>query len=49
VPGHEKDKIEAQSIAVTDDWPEDMPITEAEIELFERYMLDFVTAMIQHD
>jgi hypothetical protein len=27
---------------VTDDWPEKVPITEAEIEIFERYFGDFL-------
>jgi len=27
-------------IAVTDDWPKDVPVTEAEVDVFERYFGD---------
>lgn len=30
----------ADRIAVTDDWPEDVPVTEAEVDVFERYFGD---------
>ena len=33
---------------VTDDWPDELPIVEAELELFERDLLDIITAMVQH-
>lgn len=31
---------EAQTWRVTDDWPERVPVTEAEIEVFERWFAD---------
>lgn len=36
------------SIPVTDDWPECLPITEAELELYEHHLLDIIAAMVQH-
>lgn len=36
------------AINVIDDWPEDLPITEVELEFFESEMLDIITAMFQH-
>ncbi len=33
---------------VTDDWPNELPITETELELFECHLLDIITAMVQH-
>lgn len=33
-------KHDVSSWIVTDDWPEKVPITEAEIEVFERYFGD---------
>jgi hypothetical protein len=29
-----------EALPVTDDWPEDVPVTEAEIDVFERYFGD---------
>lgn len=36
------------AVAVIDDWPDDLPITNAELELVERELLDIVMAMFQH-
>lgn len=33
-------KHDVSTLIVTDDWPEKVPITEAEIEVFERYFSD---------
>jgi hypothetical protein len=31
-----------ENLPVTDDWPEDIPVTEAEIDVFERYFGDML-------
>ncbi|MFL9826643.1 hypothetical protein [Rhodoplanes sp. SY1] len=31
-----------ENLPVTDDWPEDVPVTEAEIDVFERYFGDLL-------
>ena len=31
---------DGQALRVTDDWPDDIPVTEAEIEVFERWFGD---------
>lgn len=36
------------AIAIVDDWPEDLPVTALELELFESELLDIIKAMIQH-
>ena len=46
MPGHKKDTIEAEAVVIND-WSDGPPITEAELELFERHMFDIITAMIQ--
>ena len=46
---HKTKNAETDGFAITNDWPEDLPITEAELDLFETHMLDIITAMIQHD
>jgi hypothetical protein len=43
-----KTESNAQLQKVIDDWPEDVPITEVELELFEQHMLDILTAVTQH-
>lgn len=34
------DTIDGENFSVTDDWPDDVPVTEAEIEVFERWFGD---------
>ncbi|MHB2166527.1 hypothetical protein [Alsobacter sp. R-9] len=34
------DAIDGENFSVTDDWPDDVPVTEAEIEVFERWFGD---------
>ncbi len=34
------DGIDGEHFSVTDDWPDDVPVTEAEIEVFERWFGD---------
>ena len=46
--GQNSRKTETLDRVVTDDWLEQLPITDAELELFEVHMLDIITAMIQH-
>lgn len=31
---------DGQAMRITDDWPEDVPVTEAEIDVFERWFSD---------
>lgn len=38
-------KHDVSSWIVTDDWPDEVPITEAEIEVFERYFGDVFDEM----
>lgn len=33
---------------ITDDWPEDIPITKGELDLLERNFSDIITAMIEN-
>ncbi len=40
-PKRRRPKHDVSAWTVTDDWPEKVPITEAEIEIFERYFDDF--------
>ena len=35
-----RDAIDGENFSVTDDWPDDVPVTEAEIEVFERWFGD---------
>lgn len=39
-PKRRRPKHDVFTWTVTDDWPEKVPITEAEIEIFERYFGD---------
>lgn len=39
-PKRRRPKHDVSTWTVTDDWPEKVPITEAEIEIFERYFGD---------
>lgn len=39
-PKRRRPKHDVSTWTVIDDWPEKMPITEAEIEIFERYFGD---------
>lgn len=39
-PKRRRPKHDVSTWTVTDDWPEKVPITEAEIEIFERYLGD---------
>ncbi len=48
MPGNQPTKIEAPAFCVKDNWPEEMPITDAELDLFEEHILDIITAMVQH-
>lgn len=34
------DSVDGVNFSVTDDWPDDVPVTEAEIEVFERWFGD---------
>jgi hypothetical protein len=38
--GHYRTGEEPLDVTVTDDWPEDVPVTEAEIEVFEAWFGD---------
>lgn len=40
---------ENTSRCVTDDLPEALPVTDAEVDLLANYLMDIVTAMIHHD
>ena len=48
MPGNKPKKSEIPAFRVKDDWPDELPITEAELELFETHLLDMITAMVQH-
>jgi hypothetical protein len=48
VPGQTSKKIETPAICVKDDWSEELPVLEAEMDLLETHMLDIITAMVQH-
>jgi hypothetical protein len=48
VPSQTPKRTEAKELRVIDDWPEELPITEAELDLFEAHLLDMITAMAQH-
>lgn len=37
---HNDDRHAAHDLAVLDDWPDCVPVTEAEIDVFERYFGD---------
>ena len=37
-----EDGAGADRIAVIDDWPDDIPVTEAEVDVFERYFGDLL-------
>jgi hypothetical protein len=36
-PGRQRAKRASETLTVTDDWPEDVPVTEAEIDVFETW------------
>jgi hypothetical protein len=36
-PGRGRAKRDRTTLTVTDDWPEDVPVTEAEIDVFEAW------------
>lgn len=40
------DAIDEENFSVTDDWPDDVPVTEAEIEVFERWFGDFFDELL---
>ena len=48
MPGQTTQKTETPEIRVTDDWSEELPITDAELDLFEAHLLDMIKAMVQH-
>ncbi len=48
MPGKKPKKTETPAFLVKDDWPEELPITDAELELFETHLLDMISAMVQH-
>ncbi len=48
MPGQKSKKIETPDICVKDDWTEELPILETEMNLLESQMLDIITAMVQH-
>jgi len=48
VPGKISKQTETPAFRIKDDWPEEMPITGAELELFEAHMLDLIAIMVQH-
>ena len=35
-------------MSVSTDWPDELPILETELDLFEEHLLDILTTMIQH-
>jgi hypothetical protein len=37
----------AEKIAVTDDWPEDIPITQAEVNIVETFLGDLLDAFLR--
>ena len=39
-PGRRRAKRDRMTWSVTDDWPEDVPVTEAEIDVFEAWFGD---------
>jgi len=38
-------KVDSIDWAVTDDWPEDVPVTEAEVDVFEAWFGDLFDAL----
>jgi hypothetical protein len=40
LPGRRRARRDRMTCAVTDDWPEDVPVTEAEIAVFEAWFGD---------
>lgn len=44
-PKRRRPKHDVSAWTVTDDWPEKVPITEAEIEIFERYFGDVLNEL----
>jgi len=38
---------DGQTMRVTDDWPEDIPVTEAEIQIFERWFGDVFDELLR--
>ncbi|MDZ7896255.1 MAG: hypothetical protein U5M50_15600 [Sphingobium sp.] len=47
-PSHHnsEDGSGADRIAVIDDWPDDIPVTEAEVDVFERYFGDLLDRLL---
>ncbi|WP_158498751.1 hypothetical protein [Magnetospira sp. QH-2] len=43
----EPDQKRTNDRAVATDWMDELPITEAELDLVERHFLDLLTSMIQ--
>src|SRR5258708_20329852 len=39
-PGRRRAKRASETLTVTDDWPEDLPVTEAEIAVFEAWFVE---------
>ena len=48
MPTRQTQKSESKSFIVVDDWPDELPITEDELDLLEVHFLDIITAMTQH-
>jgi hypothetical protein len=42
------DRSAVPSIVVTDDWPERIPVTETEVDIFERYFGDVLDTLFWH-
>lgn len=40
--GLDENRSDIHSMAVIDDWPERIPVTEAEVDIFERYFGDLL-------
>jgi hypothetical protein len=48
-PGRRRAKHDSTTWAVSDDWPEDAPVTEAEIEVFEAWFGDLFDELFGKD
>jgi hypothetical protein len=48
-PGHRRARRTSETLTVTDDWPEDVPVTDAEIAVFEAWFGELFDELFGED
>ncbi|HEY9079476.1 hypothetical protein [Magnetovibrio sp.] len=48
MPNSTATESKVSDTSVSTNWPDELPVVDAEMDLFEEHLLDILTAMFQH-